>query len=384
MCTTVVVSAVAVVDALILLLSPLDVSPWMVALEVSLLLPLLVVHRWPFWAGVCMLPAQVVCEVVAANGAFAHIDTLATRFALVAATCFVFLLAPLWQVRATLAVFVVVFPAVQWLHGRGFASDGVLYLALYVLVMAIGWAGRQTKAAAHALMDRTQALEREQAQVALRATAEERARLARELHDVVAHHLSVIVVQAEAGPVHVERDPARAEVAFEAISRTGKEALTELRRILGVLREGQAARAPQQGLAALPGLLDRVRAAGLAVDLDAPDELDDLPTPVDLAAHRILTEALTNTIRHAGATGVEVRIRRTEGELVLVVTDQGRKGDGTEVGEGSALPEGGQGLAGIRERARLLGGTCTAGPREDGPGWRVAVTLPLEPVGVDA
>ena len=205
-----------------------------------------------------------------------------------------------------------------------------------------------------------------------RALAEERARIARELHDVVAHAVSLMVVQAEAGPVVVGREPARAVAAFDAISATGKEALTELRRLLGVLRTDPAGPlAPQPGLAGLPELVSRCPEAGLPVALEVDGLPRPLPPGVDLSAYRIVQEALTNTLKHAGSARATVRVRYDDEAVEVQVRDERL---GPPARSSVAASGGGNGLVGMRERVHLLGGSLTAGPVEGG--WCVVARLP--------
>jgi signal transduction histidine kinase len=224
---------------------------------------------------------------------------------------------------------------------------------------------RTRRAYMRELEARAARLEREQEESARRAAAEEQARIARELHDVLAHNVSVMVVQAAAADDVFESQPDRAREALRAIERTGRAALTELRRLLGAVRTTEFA--PQPGLAGLDVLVEGVRAAGLPVTLEVEGELDDLPTGLDLSAYRIVQEALTNAIKHADASLAEVRVWRTPEGVELEVVDDGAG----PVGNGR-----GQGLIGMRERASLLGGEVEAGPKPGG-GFRVKATLPL-------
>ncbi|HYZ78934.1 MAG TPA: sensor histidine kinase [Gaiellaceae bacterium] len=226
---------------------------------------------------------------------------------------------------------------------------------------------RTRRAYMRELEARAERLEREQEESARRAAAEEQARIARELHDVLAHNVSVMVVQAAAANDVFDQQPERAREALRAIERTGRSALTELRRLLGSVRTARTEFAPQPGLAGLDTLVEGVRATGLPVTLQVEGELDDLPAGLDLSAYRIVQEALTNAIKHAGASLAEVRVRRTAEGVELEVVDDGvgRTGNGQ-----------GQGLIGMRERASLLGGQVEAGPKEGG-GFRVRATLPL-------
>jgi signal transduction histidine kinase len=220
---------------------------------------------------------------------------------------------------------------------------------------------------------RIEQLERARAAESAAAVVAERNRIAREMHDVVAHHVSMMVVQAEAGPVVVEHDPARAAASFDAISAAGKQALSEMRRLLGVLKEDVSAPlAPQPGLSSIPELVAGVRAAGLDVTLDL-EQLDVVPDPaVDLSAYRLVQEALTNCLRHAGPAAVQVSLAREGNRLVVSVLDDG---------VGGPRGEGGHGLVAMRERVALLGGRLQVGPRDAG-GWGVEAELPLAPVSV--
>ncbi|MFF9106055.1 sensor histidine kinase [Streptomyces rubrogriseus] len=245
---------------------------------------------------------------------------------------------------------------------------------------ALGSLTRTQRAYTAELEDRARRLERERAADTARATAQERARIARDMHDILAHAVSLMVVQAEAGPVVVRSDPARAEAAFDAIATAGRDAMTQLRRILGVLKEEEREpgprRLPQPGLTALPGLVHGVgESAGLRVELRTTGEPGALPADTEVAAYRIVQEALTNTVKHAYASCAVVGLDWAEDGVTLTVTDDGRgpaaPGDGTGGG--------GHGLIGIRERAAACGGEAVTGGGPDG-GFRVVVRLPVAAV----
>jgi signal transduction histidine kinase len=201
------------------------------------------------------------------------------------------------------------------------------------------------------------------------AVAAERARVARELHDVVAHSVSIIAVQAGAAEALIESDPERARAHIGAVRRTAGEAMTEMRRLLGVLREDEAVYAPQPTLGDLERLVADVRSTGVPVELVREGDGGPLPAGVDLAAYRIVQEALTNVRRHAGAAPTRVVVRRTPDAVDLEVVNGAPDGPG----EG---PGGGQGLVGMRERVRLYGGSLDAGP-SDGGGYAIHARLPL-------
>jgi signal transduction histidine kinase len=258
------------------------------------------------------------------------------------------------------------------------------YFVSNLLVLGASWAigdsARTRRAYTAELEDRAERLEREREAATAAAAANERARIARELHDVVAHHVSVMAVQAGAARRAMGTQPARAGAAVESIETTARLALTELRRLLGVLRrEGQGdagALTPQPGLGDLDALLEQARAAGLAVDLAVEGDQRPLPAAVDLSAYRIVQEALTNTIKHARARRVTVTIERRPAELALTVADDGRG-----IADQAELAAGGHGLVGMRERVALFGGRLEVGPRLGG-GLRVSACLPLDPVPV--
>ena len=205
--------------------------------------------------------------------------------------------------------------------------------------------------------------------------AQERARIARELHDVVAHHVSVMVVQAAGARRVIEKDPALARDALEAVEQAGRTALDEMRRMLEVLRADEAGVGPQPGLADLDRLVAQVRETGLPVELTFEGMDRPLPAGMDLAAYRIVQEALTNAVKHAGKATARVTVRHESEALDIEVTDDGR---------GAAAPllagavEGGHGLIGMRERVALYSGELETGPVFPG-GYRVHARFPLEP-----
>jgi signal transduction histidine kinase len=202
------------------------------------------------------------------------------------------------------------------------------------------------------------------------AVADERARIARELHDVIAHSVSVMTVQAGAARLLLEEDVARAKESLLAVEGTGRQALGEMRRLLGILRgdEEETRLAPQPGIADIGSLAEHVRAAGLPVDLAVEGEPQTLPPGIDLAAYRVVQEALTNALKHAGAARAAVAIRYNRTALELSVVN-----DGHVARNGRA----GHGLVGMRERVALYGGEFEAGPRRDG-GYAVRARLPIE------
>ncbi|ROO50741.1 signal transduction histidine kinase [Micromonospora sp. Llam0] len=236
-----------------------------------------------------------------------------------------------------------------------------------VVIFLLWYAGRRIRFRG----ERAAQVERERAAEARRAVAEERTRIARELHDVVAHRVSMMTVQAGAAKMVVADDPGGARRAMEAVEHTGREALDELRHLLTVLRPvaGAGDLGPQPGLLDVPRLLDQLREAGLDVSLTTHGALPDLPTRVSLSAYRIIQEALTNVLRHAGpACRAEVRLSTDGAGVAIEVLD-----DGSGV---AALSGSGHGIVGMRERALLLGGSLDAGQRPSG-GFQVTAWLPL-------
>jgi signal transduction histidine kinase len=231
---------------------------------------------------------------------------------------------------------------------------------------------RHSRRAGH-LERRAARLERERAEREVAAVADERRRIARDLHDVVAHSVSVMTVQAGAARLLLAEEPERARAPLLSIEETGRQALGEMRRLLGFMRadEAEAALAPQPGLARLGDLVAQARTAGLPVEVTLEGESEALPRGVDLAAYRIVQEALTNARKHAVPARTHVAVRYAEGTLDLEI-----------VNEGKPLPRrndtGGHGLVGMRERVALYGGELAAGPRADG-GYTVHARLPVEP-----
>lgn len=262
-------------------------------------------------------------------------------------------------------------------------DDWLVNIIVAVLVLALCWLLGEFVGARRAYQAEVEArlhlLETERGQAARIAVAEERGRIARELHDVVAHAVSVIVVHADGASYALRADPDLAERAIRTISDTGRGALTELRRLLDVLRgeDDDEPRVPQPTTADLADLADRMRTAGLTVRLEL-DELGELPAGVSLGVYRIVQESLTNALKHAGqGAKATVRVRRNPDVVTVDVTDDGAGKARQLVPNGQAAPPaGGNGLIGMRERAHVYGGTLHAGPSPGG-GWRVSARLPV-------
>ncbi len=277
----------------------------------------------------------------------------------------------------------------------GLASSARDSMASVLVVGVVAWLVgntiRERRGRFVDLEDRAARLERERELEARRAVAEERLRIARELHDVVAHNLSVVVVQAQAAQRMLDRDTERAREVVVSIEGTGREALDEMRQLLGVLRgvapagegpddgEGEAF-GPQPGLARLGELVEQVRGAGLPVTLRVEGAERPLGAAADLSAFRIVQEALTNILKHAGPAHAEVVLSYGGRDLELTVNDDGRGAAAAfdrDHGGAAGLPSSGHGLVGMRERVALFDGELTAGPRPGG-GYQIRARLPLE------
>lgn len=245
----------------------------------------------------------------------------------------------------------------------------VMIGAIVTAAFALGFAAQEREKYVASLVARAEQAERIAEREVELAARDERSRIAREMHDVVAHGLSVIVVQADGARYAAAKDPDVAVGTLETISTTGREALGEMRRLLGLLRDGDTGVAPQPGLADVRHLVDEARATGTRVEADLPEHPPEVPDGVGLAAYRIVQEALTNVRKHAGP-GAVVRVRLAVGrDIEVEVRDDGRGAAAT--GDGRGL-----GLVGMRERAAVHGGTLEAVPVTGG-GFAVSARLPL-------
>ena len=274
---------------------------------------------------------------------------------------------PLSEVVLAAALQNVTFAVMVLADSPGFGVPQYLTsVPLYAATMLVGWTMQSRRL-------RFDALEREQGESALRAAADERLRIAQELHDVVAHSLGVIAVQAGVGMHVIDTDPAEAKRSLEHISRTSRSSLAEIRRVLGLMRSGEATTAsyaPTPGLADLPTLVDEMAGAGLPVDLSVSEGAANLPPGVELAAYRVVQEALTNALRHARAQRATVQVEVVGGRLRVVVSDDG-------AGQNGGPRPGGHGLVGMRERVAVYGGSLDVGPGAGG-GFCVDATIPFD------
>ncbi|MFH9180175.1 sensor histidine kinase [Streptomyces albogriseolus] len=305
----------------------------------------------------------VIVYTVAAVGA-----RWASRLALTAGLC----AAPLAQLR--------------WPSPHAGTVENVALSVILAVPFALAWvlgdSIRTRRAYFAQLEERAARLEKEREAQAKVAVAAERARIARELHDVVAHNVSVMVVQADGAAYVLDAAPDQAKKALETISTTGRQALAEMRRLLGVLRTGERQEAgeyvPQPGLQQIEDLVEQCRESGLPVDFKVEGTSRELPRGVELTAYRIVQEALTNTRKHGGPhAGASVRLVYFDDGLGLLVEDDG-KGAPHELYEEGGFDGQGHGLIGMRERVGMVGGTLDAGPRPGG-GFRISALLPLKP-----
>jgi signal transduction histidine kinase len=342
-------------------------QPLLVVLSLVWTLAPLARRRWPFAAPVVALIAVGAMTFVA-EAYVASVATSQVGLALVAGVLGAYNEPRLAAAGLALAWGVVALVVAQDPAESFGGALAAGFIATACWLVGLGWYRRTAYAAE--LQERAERAERERETAARAAVAEERARIARELHDVVAHSVSVMTLQAGAVRRLLRADQMREREALDAVERTGREALVELRRLLGVLRgpDAQAELAPQPGLAELQALVARTEAAGLPVDLRIEGDAAPLPAGVDLSAYRIVQEALTNSLKHADAARAEVAVRYRPDAIDIEVSDDGR-------GPVSANG-GGQGLVGMRERAALYGGELSAGAREGG-GFVVRARLPL-------
>lgn len=243
--------------------------------------------------------------------------------------------------------------------------------ALFAAVALLGDSARNRREYVEQVEMRAFEAERTREEEALRRVEEERLRIAREVHDIVAHSLSIVAVQASAAETVLDKDPAQAREAIKNIRATSKEALGDLRSMLDVLRtgEGDLPLAPAADLSHLEQLAAPVREAGIDVALRLEGDLESVPAHASVSAYRIVQESLTNAVRHSGASNVVVAVRHSDASLSIDVFDDGRGSTG------ASSP--GHGIEGMRERVEALGGTFSAGQREEGTGFAVHATIPL-------
>ena len=295
-----------------------------------------------------------------------------------------------WASRLALvgAITAPIIAEVRWPTPRqdlGAAAVGSLFMTItFVLAWVLGDSLRTRKAYYRQLEERATRLEKEREAQAKVAVAAERARIARELHDVVAHNVSVMVVQADGAAYVLDTAPDRARQALETVSGTGRQALGEMRRLLGVLRTGEGTGKesdgeylPQPGVEQLTELVEQAAATGLTVNFRVEGTPRPLPSSIELTAYRVVQEALTNTRKHGGPeVGATVLLNYGNEDLTLLAEDDGR-GARHELYESGGADGLGHGLIGMRERVGMVGGRLEAGPRHGG-GFRITAVLPLK------
>jgi signal transduction histidine kinase len=374
-----------------------DASAWRPLLAIGLSLPVAIRRRDPLLALALILAGCVITMVLGGMISRGPVLPLALVLFLVAARCartiaIAGLAVSLWLLAAQALI----------LHWTGVGSGPAVGTALIlIIVWMTGWAVQQRRAYAARLRE----------QVASAAVTEERLRIARELHDVVAHSMTVVAVQAGFGEYVFERDPGEARAALGAIQRVTREALADMQRLLGVLRQDEATRegagqdaaglpgtgqrdagqrgtgrdgtlqlAPAPGLADLDRLVTTTAGAGVRVDVASAPDRPDIPAAVDQSAFRIVQEALTNVVKHSGAEYCRVSVGCDDGDLCVEITDPGGNGRTAAATNGTGQASGtGHGIIGMRERVSLCGGEFTAGPMP-GQGFRVAARFPLNGV----
>ncbi len=365
------ISAAVVVLLVVPDLAPRHGGPAGVAFDLALAIPLLWRSRWPFpvflvIAGIAFAQWLVGVRVLGDVALLVAMYTVASREepgTVVAA-------AAILELGVILAL-------ARWFHDAHIRS----FVGLTGLVAAATVLGRNVRNRRRllaSLEERAARLERERDQQGRLAAAAERARIARELHDVVAHNLTVMIALADGAAYAMHDSPDRAQDALATVSQTGRRALGEMRRLLGVLRDDDVDvapnREPQPGVPEIDALVDQVRAAGLPVSYQVSPAARTLAPGIQLTLFRIVQEGLTNTLKHAGpSAAAEVSVLTSNGSVQVSVSDNGTA---------AVLSNGGAGLRGMRERAAVYSGVIEAGPRPEG-GWRVSAQLPLPPGGLD-
>jgi signal transduction histidine kinase len=342
-------------------------TTWLMAIAVAaLLLPLLGRRRWPFGAA-----AAVFVVAIALSFWNGRLTTYAAGTFL-AVICATFLFGMLWErERSPIGLGIAIGAAAVVVYND--PQQGIGDFGFIALTFTIAWLGglalgSQLARAARAL-ERAERLDRTREAESRAAVAEERARIARELHDIVGHSVSVMTVQASAVRRLLRDDQEREREALKTVEDTGREALAEMRRLVGVLRRPEEAPAlvPQPILEYVGKLVEQTREAGLKTELKVEGEAATLPASIDLTAYRLVQEGLTNALKHARATHAEVLVRYADESVELIVRDDGMGG-----GNGDS---GGHGLVGMRERVAVCGGELHVGPRPGG-GYELRARLP--------
>jgi signal transduction histidine kinase len=343
--------------------------PFVALISLGWSLPWLARRRWPFGVPLAICAALVLLALVAGQDA----DSLTLPF--IAALGAAVSLGSLRDLRQAVAGWcAIIGAAAVFDHQTGGLTDFFWTIFIFSLAWVFGRALGSRTEQARELRLRVAEAERLRAEVAAQATAEERARIARELHDVVAHSVSVMVVQTSGVRRLLKDEQHREREALLSVEQIGRQALTEMRRMLGVMRtsgdQPAAALAPQPGLQHLDRLIAQVEEAGLPVTLRVEGERRGLSPGVDLSAYRIVQEGLTNVLKHSKGAHADVLVRFDDSAVRLEISDDGVVSSNNGAGDG-------HGLVGMRERVALYGGTLEAGPR-DGGGFVLRAELPVE------
>ena len=334
-----------------------------------LIVPLLARRRWPF-AGPAAL--WILAAAVSFIDGRLVVFTTSVYVAGVVASLLLGNLPNIVQSRSGLLIVLVGAATIVYNNPASSAGDYVFIPGLFAIVWLAGFALQQRSARADAAEQRAARIAREREEATRTAITDERARIARELHDVLGHSVSVMTIQASAVRRRLAEDQAQERDALLSVEETGREALAEMRRLVGMLRSADdpAGLEPQPGVSQLPKLVAQAQGMGLAVDFRVEGEPAPLPPGIDLTAYRLVQEGLTNARKHANAQHTEVRLRYASDGIEVEISDDGA-GAAAAVG-------GGQGLAGMRERVSIYGGDFEAGPRPEG-GFRLRARLPVEP-----
>ena len=347
-----------------------NTNPWLAAPAVALLvLVLLARRRFPFGA-----PAAVWVLAAALSFADGRLVVFAASvyMAGMASSLLLGNLPDPRQSRAGLLLVLAGSEIVVYNSAAKSAGDYIFTPALFAMLWLGGLALQRRSARADAAELRAARLAREREEATRAAIADERARIARELHDVLGHSLSVMTIQASAVRRKLTPDQAKEREALLAVEQTGREALSEMRRLVGILRlsDDGPELEPQPGLEQVPGLVAQAQDLGLAVELRVEGEPKPLPPGIDLTAYRLVQEGLTNVRKHSDANRADVRLRYDTDGIEVEVCDNGK---GT-----TAAEDAGYGLVGMRERVSVFGGDFEAGPRAGG-GYRLRARLPVQP-----
>lgn len=344
---------------------------WTTLLIIASVLPVAWRRVAPIPTGLFVVAAQISAALLDIDGT-GFLGVVMALYAIGAYSAGQRRINALWMISLTLALLFITGVAVGELDVGLFVSSTVILVTAFVL----GDNLRRRREKADSLVERAERAERENALIAQQQVSAERTRIARELHDVVAHSVSVMVIQAAAARRNLATSPDVATVALDNIEATGRQAMNELRGILGVLRtessgaDALGRRTPQPTLAEVATLIES--AADLPLTHSITGNLDDLSAAVTLTGYRMLQEAFTNIRRHAGpVTDVQLTIEQAGSHLAIAITDDGRGAAADDLGPG-------YGIVGMHERAMAVGGSVTAGPRPGG-GWRVQISLPATP-----